>query len=171
MGLFNARCFKSRYFNDLKLANLNANEVSEQVQSSQVRATEEYNSSETSVSERRNGTKSFTLTFSAARRSRHKASALPEAATSSSAGVFSRTAQMVFGTVFSSCSPPRFAGGKPVVGLLYRAILILQNQLLPQVCFMQTCSGRNSFVAINLHVLRPRVFPQQNASRNNRQSR
>ena len=118
-----------------------------------------------------NATKSFTLTFSAARRSRHKASALPEAATSSSAGVFPRTAQMVFGTVFSSCSPPRFAGGKPVVGLLYRAILILQNQLLPQVCFMQTCSGRNSFVAINLHVLRLRVFPQQNDSGNNRQSR
>ena len=81
-----------------------------------------------------NATKSFTLTFSAARRSRHKASALPEAATSSSAGVFLRTAQTLFKTAYGFCSPPRFAGGKPVVGLLYRAIPVLTNQLLPQVC-------------------------------------
>ena len=85
----------------------------------------------------------------------------------SSAGVFPQTAQMVFETAYDSCSPPRFAGGKPVVGLLYRALPILQNQLLPQVCFMQTCSGRNSFVAINLHTVRPRIFPQQNDSGKN----
>ena len=115
-----------------------------------------------------NATKSFTLTFSAARRSRHKASALPEAATSSEAGVFLRTAQTLFKTAYGFYSPPRFAGGKPVVGLLYRALPILQNQLLPQVCFMQTCSGRNSFAAINLHTVRPPLFPQQNDSGNSR---
>ena len=62
---------------------------------------------------------------------------------------------------------PALPRGKPVVELLYRALPILQNQLLPQVCFMQTCSGRNSFAAINLHTVRPRIFPQQNDSGKN----
>ena len=78
-----------------------------------------------------------------------------------------RTAITLLETAYLSCSPSRFARGKPVVGVLYRALPILQDQLLPQVCFMQTCSGRNSFVAINLHTVRPRIFPQQNDSGKN----
>ena len=78
-----------------------------------------------------------------------------------------RTALTLFKTAYGFYSPPRFAGGKLVEEVLYRTLLILQNQLLPQVCFMQTCSGRNSFVAKNLHTVRPSAFPQQNDSGNN----
>ena len=74
-----------------------------------------------------------------------------------------RTALTLFKTAYGFYSPPRFAGGKLVEEVLYRTLLILQNQLLPQVCLCKLARAEYPLYPVEYRSPPPAIYRQKYA--------